>query len=387
MEVRRGMAAVFLLCLVVSLRIADHLYYRDSEPVLRLLRLTAQPGQRGSYYKKYDHIFATFPFLWAWADLLLLGLAAAHFAHPVVYLVVVVVAGGRFRVLQEASHIAVHGGLCKSRRWQWAISDVAAQWPCFRPDMYHRHIAHVLEHHAHANELDDDPNITRFIAVGVVPGISRASLRAKMLRPLSARGLIETLQADLANALHRNHRKHGFWLRSTALGVVVGAFAVVSGPIGLLVAYAIPLVTVYPLFSWVSVLAEHRWFVRCDEVERKARECVNGRPTDYRGLGRLAKHTIFPFTDHYHLAHSLYPTLRWNYLPAVDRALRERDPRYARFASEGLFRARADRQSALSELLDRLTTPDYPDVAEWAKDLTSARPHRPIGASSTLVTG
>ena len=55
-----------------------------------------------------------------------------------------------------------------------------------------------------------------------------------------------------------------------------------------------------------------------------ARECINGRPTEYRGVtGWLIRHTVFPGTDHHHLAHSLYPHVRWNYLPAVNRALRE----------------------------------------------------------------
>lgn len=379
--------ATVLLLLAVLFRIADQLYYRNPDPVLRLLRLTDRGGERGFYYKRFDHLFAMFPFLWAWADLLLLAVIAARYPHAAVYLCVIVLAGTRFRVLQEASHIAVHGGLCKSRHWQWLLSDVAAQWPCFRPDMYHRHIAHVIEHHAHANELDDDPNITRFIAVGVIPGIPRATLWAKVLRPLSVRGIHETVRTAWSNALTRDVRSHGLWLRVMTVGAVVAMFALTSGPIGILVAYAVPLVTVYPFFSWISVLAEHRWFVRCEELDRKGRECVNGRPTDYAGLGRLAKHTIFPFTDHYHLAHSLYPTLRWNYLPAVDRALRARDPRYARFASVGLFRSRGDRPSALSELFDRLSTPEHPDVADWAKQLSARAPDGPVRTAATLVTG
>jgi hypothetical protein len=61
--------------------------------------------------------------------------------------------------------------------------------------------------------------------------------------------------------------------------------------------------------------------------------------------------------------------VRWNYLRAVDRELKQRNPMYARYASLGLFRAPPGRQSALSELFDRLTIKGYPDLAAWAKDL------------------
>lgn len=377
-----------LLVVSLTLRIADRWYYRDPAPVLRLLALApSDRGGRDEYYKRWDPVFATFPFLWAWSDIALAVLVANRVHHPLAYAAAAVFVGTRFRVLQEASHTAVHRGLCRSRAWQWSLSNVFAQWPCFRPDMHHRFVAHVREHHAHPNELGADPNISRFLAVGVVPGISPGRFRARLLFPLAPAGLRETLWGAGTSLVRRNHTTTAAVLRLVVVAVVVGAYLWLAGPTGLLVGYVLPLLTVYPLCSWISVLAEHRWFADCQATDRRTRECVNGRPTDYRGLARLAKHTIFPFSDHYHLAHSLYPRLRWNYLAAVDRALKEQDPRYARYASSGLLRARGDRPSALSELGERLTTPDHPDVAPWAVGLGGPDVRRRQAALGTLVTG
>ncbi|MGH9076017.1 MAG: fatty acid desaturase [Acidimicrobiales bacterium] len=378
--------ALSILVLAMSLRVADHLYYRDPAPVLRLLRLAGPEGGRRSYHKKLDPVFATFPFAWAWCDLLLIGILARRVGGPVAFALAVVAAGTRLRVLQEASHIAVHGGLCRSRRWQWAISNLAAQWPCFRPDMARRFVAHVREHHAHPNEIGNDPNLARFVAAGVLPGISRRRLVAKLWRPLTPRGLAETLGACWTNALHGDRARTTILLRLAAVAAAATTMWWTAGTPGLLAAYVVPLLTVYPFFSWVSVLAEHRWFVAVAPAGRRARECVNGRPTDYRGLGRLAKYTIFPFTDHHHLAHSLYPSLRWNYLKAVDAALKERDPLYGRFASVNLWHQSGGQPSALSELFDRLTTPEHPDLAQWARDL-AGRERAPAGEPPLVAAG
>ncbi|HXW81641.1 MAG TPA: fatty acid desaturase [Acidimicrobiales bacterium] len=367
-------AALVLSALV--LRAADRYYYRDSDRVLRLLRLVpAQPGQDRGYYRRFDAIFAWAPFAWVWCDIF----AALHLAKlvgsPLAWVPVAIFVGGRFRALQEVSHAAVHNGLCRSRGYQWALANVAVQWPLFRPDMHYRFAAHVTEHHAHANEPGEDPNIGRFQRIGVIPGLSRAQWRRKVWYPLSPIGLAETARGVAESTLLKNKRP---FMVLPRVGAVAAAVALViwdAGWFGLGAGFVLPLLVVYPFFSWISLLAEHRWFVRCEALERKARECINGRPTDYRGaLGVALEHLIFPFSDHYHLAHSLYPLLRWNYLPAVDRALKAGNPEYARYASLGLIRASGDREAALSELRARLTVPGYHDIADWAQPGTRTCP-------------
>jgi fatty acid desaturase len=63
---------------------------------------------------------------------------------------------------------------------------------------------------------------------------------------------------------------------------------------------------------------------------------------------------VFPFGDCYHLAHSLYPMVRWNYLADLDRLLTRVDPAYDRYRSVGFLKPSGTRPSALSELRHRL---------------------------------
>jgi fatty acid desaturase len=123
--------------------------------------------------------------------------------------------------------------------------------------------------------------------------------------------------------------------------------------------YLVPLVIVYPLFAWLSQVVEHRWFLpQPDDRSRLTRELAFGRPTEYVGLsGVLIRLNIFPFGDSYHLAHSLFPYVRWNYLPAVHELLKRHLEGYMDHASQGLFWHPAGTPSATSELCERLTRP------------------------------
>lgn len=364
-----------LLIVALALRAADRFYYRDHDRVLRMLRLLPRgEGLAAGHARPLDGLYCWFPFLWIWCDVAAALTIGRLLGNLLAWLAVAVIVGGRFRALQEVAHTAVHSGLCKSRRYQWAIADVLVSWPLFRPDVHHRYIGHVTQHHLHANEPDKDPNIARFVSVGMVPGIGLATWRRRLWFPLTPRGFAETGRNLLVAVFVKNVRPARLPARFLAAAAFALAVWVIGGTAGLLLGFLLPLVTVYPLFSWISVLAEHRWFVRCEAADRKTRECTNGRPTDYRGpVGTAVKHVVFPFSDHYHLAHSLYPAVRWNHLAAVDRALKAAEPRYGRYVSLGLFRPAGPAPTALSELRDRLVDRQSADLAGWAADLRPGR--------------
>jgi fatty acid desaturase len=272
-----------------------------------------------------------------------------------------VVAAARFRFLQEVGHTALHGALCRSRRWQWLLSDAFANGPLFRADSAHRFIAHVREHHMHVNELDGDPNIARFIRIGFVPGLTTRRFAIKLLHPLTPSGFGETVASSVKNATS-NRSVFIAAVRVASVGCAVALFFWLGGAQGLLAGYVIPMLTIYPLFSWISLLVEHRWFVPDRLTDRRLRECTVGRPTEYPGLlGWALSRALFPASDRLHLAHSLHPALRWNHLAAVDRALRNADLQYTRYASVGLLKARALRPSALSDLRIRMTSASAAD--------------------------
>ena len=100
--------------------------------------------------------------------------------------------------------------------------------------------------------------MTRFVAVGFVPGLTRAQFSWKLLHPLTFAGFRETLGAMTTNALRKNATRGAATARAVTLAAAVMLFWWVGGPKALLFGYVLPLVTVYPFFSWISVLAEHR---------------------------------------------------------------------------------------------------------------------------------
>lgn len=357
-----------VLAASLVLRLADQLYYRDHERVVRHLGLRG-PGVRERYYRTLDPVFAVLPFVWSWCDIVSLTAFALRQGHALGYVALVVLVGTRLRALQEAGHTATHYGLCRQRRWQWALSNLLFQYPCFKPDMHHRYIAHVRQHHHHPNDPDLDPNVARFASLRFMPGISSRRFHYMLLHPLTPRGVAETLTL-IGKGMMRNHTVLGVAVRAIVVLGMGAAFVWALGPAGLVIGYVVPMLTAYPLYSWISLLVEHRWFVECTETTHFGRECVMGRPTTYPGvLGWLLRHAMFPATDHYHLAHSLYPHIRWNHMPAIDRVLREGDPRYARYASVGLYFQGGEAPSALSELRARMTVQQAADLAPWANSL------------------
>lgn len=125
----------------------------------------------------------------------------------------------------------------------------------------------------------------------------------------------------------------------------------VRGIRGVVLCYLIPAVTVYPLFAWWSQLVEHRWYQSIQDTGR-AREFDSGRVIDAGFFTRrLIEFTVLPFGDSLHLAHSLYPSVRWNYLPAIHRIHMQADPRYRSLRVGGLFFSARSRTSLLKDAL------------------------------------
>jgi fatty acid desaturase len=356
---------VFAILAALLMRALDTAYHRDAQRILQRLHLAPQAAAREPCYRALDPVFALLPFVWNWFEIAAATALAKQVDHTLGYTLLTLFAGARIRALQEVGHTAVHLGLCRSKRWQWGLANVLFQYPCFKPNMRARCISHVHQHHRATNQ-PSDPNIARFRAIGFVPPMSLGRFQCMLFYPFTPRGLLETLRL-MVRATASNQSIFDSVVRANVVLVVVCLFVAIGGWQGLVFAYLLPLLTVYPWFSWISLLVEHRWFVECHAKARFARECINGRPTDYSGVsGWLIKHFVLPASDHYHLAHSLYPHVRWNYLAAIDRKLKARDPAYGTFRTEGLFWSNGSRPSALLELRARMTANADQDRAAWA---------------------
>lgn len=352
-----------LIAMALALRAMVTFYYRDHQRILRLLRLEPRiPDRKEHYYRPLDEWFAPLPFIWTWLDIVAAVVLASIYSTPLMWLLVVLWSGGRLRALQEFGHNAVHFALCPNHEWQWWLSNVFYQFPAFKRDMRSRHQTHTLEHHRNPNHPSRDPNRARVHAGGYVAGISSTSFYALLLYPLTPRGAWVNL-TTMARSSLLNHSRLTTVVRVLCLIAVAALLYWAGGWKGVLFGWLVPLLTSYPVFAWVSLLTEHRWFVEGTSRDRRDLEYLAGRPTDYFGIsGWLIRVFIAPTSDAYHLAHSLYPGVRWNYLPAIDRHLKIHEPRYSNNASEGLLLKRGSAPTALSELYERLVTTGQPET-------------------------
>lgn len=368
-----GVLATAALRVVHAAREADRAW------ILKVIAHDSGPD-RVRYYKALDAWFAPLPFVWCWIDIALVIRLGAMAGHWAAWLPVIVVVSGRMRTLQEIGHNAVHCALCRSRDWQWFLSNVFFQFPLMKRDMHSRFITHVRQHHRTPNHPDKDPNLRRIIEGGVRPGITARTFHLRLFYPFTPRGFWINLRTSLVNSTRGNASWRAVVIRVVVLTLALWVIWRAGGVPGLVLGYGVSLLWIYPWFSWVSILGEHRWFCADDEAQdRWQMECINCRPTAFSGLtGWIIGTLIFPLSDKYHLAHSLYPYVRWSYLPTIDRHLRQHDPHYPVFRSEGLLFPRGPLPGALSELRQRLSAPRPGDLASWGERF-AVSPRTPPG--------
>jgi fatty acid desaturase len=340
-------------------------YYRDGARILPLLRLAERSDRKVTYYKRFDSWLAPLPFVICWLEISLAALLARYGGSDWLWIAAALVIGGRFRALQEVGHNALHGALCPSKRLQWFLSNVFFQFPVFKRDMDSRYIVHVQEHHPNADIPGADPNLQRISAGGMNPGISSLAFVNALLMPIGPSGLRETIVTMVRAALFLNSNAQAAALRVVSVGLAAGLFYGLGGWRGILFGYLPALVVAYPLFAWLSLLAKHRWHVPVMPGVARGRDhdFEHGRATDYTGLsGAVVRYFICPSSDAYHLAHHLFPFVRAEYLPVVDRALKISEPRYTQYISNGLLFGRHGQPAALSELRERLTVAEHATV-------------------------
>jgi fatty acid desaturase len=264
-------------------------------------------------------------------------------------IVVALFVASRMRALQEVGHSALHSGFGSNRKRQWAMADLLGNFWLFKPNSKIRYQAHVVQHHAQAN-TENDPNIVRLRAIGFVPGITGGQFSRFIFYPLSLRGIRETIHHYL-KAVGSGRE---LWIRVSLLSVLlIGLFFIFGGWAG--ASWILSLLFFYPLFSWWSLLAEHRWFfVPRGGQSRFDQNCDMTPRTVYSGwIGHLIRYFISPCTDSLHLAHHIYPSLHWRYLPAADQLLSEIHPAYHRHTKASLFGK--NEKSVFGELRRRMT--------------------------------
>jgi fatty acid desaturase len=260
-----------------------------------------------------------------WAVIAACFAALARWPHPITFVLVVVLLGGRQLALAVAMHEAAHGSLFRTR---W-LNEVLTDWLCAAPvwaDVA-RYRRHHLAHHAYTG-TERDPDL----GLAPVEPISRASLLRKIARDVLGlsglrrvaglllidlelltynvggvvlraprRGVMQHLRAGARNLCRPVVANLGLALALWALGIGWTYLAWVAGYL-----------TTFSLFIRVRSLAEHAMMERDGDIFRNTR-------TTRAGL--LARATVAPLCVNHHLEHHLLPTVPWFRLPALGRAL------------------------------------------------------------------
>jgi fatty acid desaturase len=251
-----------------------------------------------------------------WMEIVGLWLLGARFgllAWPLVSLLIAI----KYRHLQEVSHYAIHGSLTRTRVFGDMLIEIAAHAPLALPAVSTRRRTHVRLHHPNATKFGVDPNLGDLSSAGMRPGCTRSDFVRSVVFPLTASGMANTLKVVRLNL---EVRPNICWRLPMTFAVVfcLACVDVINGPIfGLLV----PRLAIYPMLAWFSLLAEHVWFPTNSGISNpgsvEAARCLRlyvGRP----GWEILARVSWLPYGDLFHFAHSLHPSIRWNYLPLVE---------------------------------------------------------------------
>ncbi|WP_030299046.1 fatty acid desaturase [Streptomyces katrae] len=304
--------ALSLLALGIGLRQADRVHFTRHRP------LTATAGELIALQRaRANDITPALLLAGQWVQIIGWWLLAGQ--GPLGATTAALGIAVQFRHLQEISHHAVHGVLARTRRANTLLAEVFAHLPLGLVPVPVRKQRHVRDHHPHATQATD-PNLADLADAGLRPGISPRRFALALVHPLTPAGLTATVAA-LVNALRPDAGRYG---RLLIFFCVPAAAYLTAGWTAALFGWLIPRLLLYPLLAWLSLVVEHTWFDpehrTGTTAEVEAGRCLRLYPRS-RFLAAFATSTWLPYGDLHHYAHSAHSSLRWNYLPALERHL------------------------------------------------------------------
>lgn len=353
---------IFGLCIAAGLVLffLERLYHGKERLEIASLVGVNDIAKAKRDFKKYrsqplDVVLGPLQFLGNW--LIIIGMigTAYRFNYLAFDLLTVWVICAQLRALEELSHMAIHGAVGGSKSFQLLVADFFFQLPALKNSARERRHRHCSLHHPNVNLLNKDPGLQDFVEIGFVPGISRTKFWLCVFHPLTPLGVFQRLRGVMFNLTSDFRSPFRLGVRAVTIATTVVPFYLLDWGYGFGLFYILPLIIFFPQFYWFSQVAEHRWFENVDGLDKLQRELLSGRPTLYKGvLGQFVRYSFFPVGDSHHLAHSLFPYMRWSYLGEIDRLLILNIPEYSQHTSKGLFIGSVNRPSALDYLREKL---------------------------------
>jgi fatty acid desaturase len=251
-----------------------------------------------------------------WGVIVLAIWLSRWLAHPVAYVVAVLVIAGRQHSLLIFMHDAAHGTLARSKATSEVVGQVACAWPLLLDVRSFRYV-HLKHHRLEGAPGDpdfdfrsgDDWRFPRSLASVVRPVV----LDFLGFGALSVVGYLKYYgQAPRDPRWGIALGKAAFYLIALAVIARTGAWT------GLLAYWVLPMLTALKAFVRWREIAEHYGVAATHALDRT-------RTTLATWLERA---TIAPRNINYHLEHHLFPGVPWHSLPALHATLM-RIPDYA----------------------------------------------------------
>lgn len=272
--------------------------------------------------------------LLCWAQPAAIIAGVVWIAHPVAYLVAIVLQGASHARLAILGHEAAHKLLFTNKR----ANDIVGRWllsyPSFVPfEAYRRsHFAH------HKEEFGpNEPDMNLYVGYP----ITRASMRRKLWR--DARGSTGWKNLKPLFFALRSSSSRGVATRILAVQLVLLVLATAAGrPELYLGLWLVPWMTSWRVLNRLRSLAEHGGLARSSDRRRT---------THHVEQSWLARSTIVPFNTGWHLAHHVDMGIPWRNLPRfhaelVDAGYATADLTYPNYRA--LWRALASRPEPAS---------------------------------------
>jgi fatty acid desaturase len=235
--------------------------------------------------------------------------------HPALYVLVVAFIASRQHAMLVLVHEGAHYRLCKDRRINDWVTEVALSWPFVLVRMRDYRRTHAA-HHRGLNTAEDPDWRAKQSPDWIFPQSGRR-LAGQLLVQLSGLGLA-LLLADFGNQIPPGARsgevdERAMVLARRAFLAGAAALIVASGlAVPVLLFWVVPFVTWLQLCLRIRAIADHFAIAgRCD-VYAETRTVL---PTWFERV------FIAPLGIHYHLEHHLYPSVPAYRLADVHRAL------------------------------------------------------------------
>ena len=210
------------------------------------------PEELARVTRKSD-LRATGIVLYDWAVITALFTLAALFPNPVVYLLVIIVMGGRQMALGVLMHETGHKTLFSSPRVNEFVGTwLSGYWVFSDKDAYMK--GH-LEHHRQAGTTDD-PDLKNYQAYPV----STTSFRRKVIRDLTGQlgwRRIKSIGRSLLNLDKLRPATRKTLLRSVGVNAALLAFFIAIGQPVLYALWIIAFMTTHMLITRIRQVAEH----------------------------------------------------------------------------------------------------------------------------------